>query len=118
MIQKDTVADLPPFPSDVPTAPIARISLSKIIANDASEGAAALEACRTHGFFYLDLTSTSQGETLIEESEDLLQISYEAFNHPFEEKNQHALVKGVSLFGYKAGRHSQEYRPQPPSRHH
>ena len=101
MIQKTGLSDLPPFPSDVSTAPIARISLSKILANDPSESAAALEACRTHGFFYLDLTSTPVGENLIQESEDLLQLSYRAFDHPFEEKDKHALIKGVSLFGYK-----------------
>jgi isopenicillin N synthase-like dioxygenase len=103
MIQKTgpNLSELPPFPDNVPTVPIARISLSKILANDPNEGASALEACRTHGFFYLDLTSSPQGETLIQQSEDLLQLSYNAFNHPLESKREHALVKGVSLFGYK-----------------
>lgn len=103
MIQKagPSLSDLPPFPEDVPTVPIARISLSKILAHDASESAAALEACRTHGFFYLDLTSAALGESLVQQSEDLLQLSYQAFDHPLASKQQHALVKGVSLFGYK-----------------
>jgi isopenicillin N synthase-like dioxygenase len=101
MIQKSELSELPPFPDDVPTAPIARISLSKILANDPSESAACLEACRTHGFFYLDLTSATLGKSLVEESEELLQLSYRAFDHPLEEKDKYALVKGVSLFGYK-----------------
>lgn len=104
MIQKNCTngsAELPPFPSDVPTAPIARISLSKLLANDASESASALEACRTHGFFYLGLHSTPLGESLIQESEKLLQLSQRAFDLPLEEKTKHALIKGVSLFGYK-----------------
>ena len=101
MIQKNGLSELPPFPSDVPTAPIARISLSKILDNDPSESAAVLEACRNQGFFYLDLRSISQGENLIQESEDLLRLSYEVFGRPYDYKNEHALIKGVSLFGYK-----------------
>jgi len=101
MIQKSSLSDLPPFPEDVHTAPIAAISLSKLLSKDPAECAAVLEACRTHGFFYLDLGSTALGDDLVSESEELLQVSKEAFDHPVETKRQYALVKGVSLFGYK-----------------
>ena len=74
--------------ADVPTAPIARISHSKLLANDASECASVLEACRTHGFFYLDLTETESGSRLLDESEELLQLSYAAFDHPLETKRK------------------------------
>ncbi|KEF59940.1 uncharacterized protein A1O9_04788 [Exophiala aquamarina CBS 119918] len=101
MIQKSSLLDLPPFPADVHTAPIATVSLAKLLSKDASEGASALEACRTHGFFYLNLTATPLGDDLLSESEELLQVSQQAFDHPIETKRQYALVKGVSLFGYK-----------------
>lgn len=101
MIQKSSLSDLPPFPEDVHTAPIATISLAKLLNKDASECASALEACRTHGFFYLSLTETPLGDDLLSESEELLQLSQQAFDHPIEAKRQYALVKGVSLFGYK-----------------
>lgn len=101
MIVKTSLGALPPFPDDVPTAPIARITLSKILNGDADEAASALEACRTYGFFYLDLTSTPLGEDLVQESEDLLDLSHKAFDHPSEEKDPYELIKGVSLFGYK-----------------
>lgn len=101
MIQKSSLSDLPPFPEDVHTAPIATISLAKLLSKDGSECGSALEACRTHGFFYLDLTSTEIGDDLLSESEELLELSQQAFDHPVEEKQQYALVKGVSLFGYK-----------------
>jgi isopenicillin N synthase-like dioxygenase len=101
MIARNSIGDLPPFPDDVPTAPIARITLSKILKGDPDEAASALEACRTFGFFYLDLSSTPLGEDLLDEAEDLLQLSYKAFDHPNEEKDQYELIKGVSLFGYK-----------------
>ncbi|KAJ4347906.1 uncharacterized protein N0V89_009278 [Didymosphaeria variabile] len=93
--------DLPPFPSDVPTAPIARISLSDLLASKPPACASALEACRTHGFFYLDLTATTIGSSLLSASERLLQISHQVFDHELEYKTKHDLVKGVSLFGYK-----------------
>jgi isopenicillin N synthase-like dioxygenase len=96
------ISDLPPFPSDVPCAPIARIHLEKILNDDPAATSAVYEACRTHGFFYLDLQSTSLGDTLIKESENLLEVSASAFDHPTEEKAQHAIVKGGrTLFGYK-----------------
>lgn len=101
MIQKTSFSDLPPFPSDVPTAPIARISLSKILAGDATASSSALEACRTHGFFYLGLRGTEKGEALLTESEELHELARTAFDVPLEYKEQFALVKGVSLFGYK-----------------
>ncbi len=87
MIQKSTtLSDLPPFPSDVPTAPIARISLRDILASDPSACASVLKACQTQGFFYLDLTSTSIGDSLLQDSETLLQLSQAAFAHPLESK--------------------------------
>ncbi|OCT50474.1 putative 1-aminocyclopropane-1-carboxylate oxidase [Cladophialophora carrionii] len=93
--------DLPAFPEGLPLAPIARISHDKLLQNDPAEAEKVLEACRTHGFFYLDLTDTDDGQTLLGESEDLLELAYRAFDCPVEEKRKFALVKGVSLFGYK-----------------
>ena len=101
MIQKQPLSTLPAFPSDVPTAPIARISLTKILSGNAAESAAALEACRTHGFFYLNLSNTDIGEALLSESEDLQELSQPAFDTSIDYKRKFALVKGVNLFGYK-----------------
>ncbi|THY22002.1 Clavaminate synthase-like protein [Aureobasidium pullulans] len=47
--------DLPPFPEDVATAPLLRISLSKLISGDEGETDKLWEACCRLGFFYLDL---------------------------------------------------------------
>lgn len=96
-----TTDDIPPFPSDVAAAPIATISLAKILDGDSAEAALALEACRTHGFFYLDLTTTPIGRDLINDSEDLQHLAKQIFDKPFKDKDEFALVKGVSLFGYK-----------------
>lgn len=102
MIAPQSHDDLPPFPDGLPLAPIARISHLKLLQQDPTETDRVLEACRTHGFFYLNLTDTDEGQTLLKESEDILGVAYRAFDKPVEEKKQYALLKGVSLFGYKS----------------
>jgi len=58
--------DLPPFPEDAPTAPLLRISLSKLVQGNQGEIDKLWEACRELGFFYFDLrgASTDQKTTL------------------------------------------------------
>ncbi|KAI4846582.1 Clavaminate synthase-like protein [Aureobasidium sp. EXF-8845] len=51
--------DLPPFPEDIPTAPLLRISLSKLTRGDQGEIDKLWEACCELGFFYLDLRNAS-----------------------------------------------------------
>jgi hypothetical protein len=46
---------IPPFPNTVPTAPLLRISLSKLLAGDKEEEGRVWDASRELGFFYLDL---------------------------------------------------------------
>lgn len=50
-----TFPDLPPFPSDVPTAPLLRISLQKLLDNDPTEIDRFYQTCCDVGFFYLDV---------------------------------------------------------------
>ena len=47
--------DLPPFPADVPTAPLLRLRLQKLIDKDPLELTRLWKACTELGFFYLDL---------------------------------------------------------------
>lgn len=102
MVQS-SIDSLPPFLEDLPLAPIARVSSQKLLEGDKAEGAAVLEACRTYGFFYLDLSDSPQGNALLQESEELLTLSKKAFSsHSIEEKKKYHLQKGVSMFGYKA----------------
>jgi isopenicillin N synthase-like dioxygenase len=51
--------DLPPFPEDIPTAPLLRISLNKLTRGDQREIDKLWEACCELGFFYLDLRDGS-----------------------------------------------------------
>jgi isopenicillin N synthase-like dioxygenase len=99
---KSAIDSLPPFPDNVPIAPIARISSRKLLEGDSQEAKNVLEACQTYGFFYLDLTDSPSGEALLEQSEKLLELSKIVFQPPREEKMKYELQKGVNLFGYKA----------------
>ncbi|KAK4158170.1 hypothetical protein C8A00DRAFT_11035 [Chaetomidium leptoderma] len=92
---------IPPFPDNLPLAPIAIISYQKLLNGDHDEAGRVLEAAKTYGFFYLDLQDTAQGETLLTESEQLHALARNAFALPLHEKLQYALQRGVSLFGYK-----------------
>ncbi|GAB1311252.1 Fe2OG dioxygenase domain-containing protein [Madurella fahalii] len=95
------LSHLPPFPEDIPLAPIAVISYRKLLAGDSSEAAQVLEAARTYGFFYLDLQGVPEGEALLTESEQFHALAKDVFSIPLDEKLQYALQRGVSLFGYK-----------------
>ncbi|KAI4737843.1 Clavaminate synthase-like protein [Aureobasidium sp. EXF-12298] len=51
--------DLPPFPEDVPMAPLLRINLNKLTQGDQEEVDKLWQACCELGFFYLDLRGAS-----------------------------------------------------------
>ncbi|KAK5999593.1 hypothetical protein QM012_005250 [Aureobasidium pullulans] len=55
-------SDLPPFPEDVPTAPLLRITLSKLTQGDPKEISKLWKACCELGFFYLDLRGGSDSQ--------------------------------------------------------
>ena len=55
MLPLNSFADLPPFPNNVPTAPLLKISLAKLLRHDKEEQNRLWEACCDLGFFYLDL---------------------------------------------------------------
>jgi isopenicillin N synthase-like dioxygenase len=115
MVVKSPLDSVPPFPDHLPTAPMASASLSRLLAKDATECRKVLEACRTHGFFYLDMRDASEGKTLLDESEQLLQLATQVFQRPLDEKRKFALKKGVSLYGYKeAGVVKQTDKDQRP----
>ncbi|KAI9726899.1 MAG: hypothetical protein M1828_000247 [Chrysothrix sp. TS-e1954] len=55
----ETFPGLPPFPTDVPTAPLLRLSLRKLLDDDQDENQRLWEACTELGFFYLDIASAA-----------------------------------------------------------
>jgi hypothetical protein len=93
--------DLPPFPSDVPTAPLLRLSLPSLLSRSPDELARFVRACEDLGFFYLDLMGCELGETLQKQADQLFVVGEELFDLPLEEKNKYDFSAQKSYFGYK-----------------
>lgn len=94
--------NLPPFPSDVPTAPLLRLSLSKLQAHDITETHNLLQACKDIGFFYLDLRDSNEGTNLLNNADKLFPVGERLFDLPLDEKKKYDLASQKSYYGYKA----------------
>ena len=92
---------LPPFPSDVPTAPLLRLSLASLLSQDPHEVQRFIAACEDLGFFYLDLSTDPSGKALLGDADKLFGVGEELFDLPVEEKLKYDFVKENSYFGYK-----------------
>ena len=93
---------LPPFPTNVNTAPIVSISLAKLESGDASESKALWEASKQLGFFYLSLEDSQLGVSLVEEAEILNVLQKEFFGLPNSEKEQfRGDLRTHSIFTYR-----------------
>jgi isopenicillin N synthase-like dioxygenase len=104
--QREIFPDLPPFPDNVPTAPLLRISLEKLLQHDSAEEERCWKACCDLGFFYLDLrTSGSQrsidGEALLENANQLFQVMTDFYDLDVQEKVKYDFKEQGSYFGYK-----------------
>ncbi|KXT01349.1 hypothetical protein AC578_6645 [Pseudocercospora eumusae] len=103
---------LPPFPSDVPTVPLVRISLAKLLSNDPMEEEEKLwRACCDLGFFYLDCRGGNSkiprisGDSLLHSANEVFDLAEELFDLAVEEKCQYDMMMMMmgerSYFGYK-----------------
>lgn len=102
----DAFPDLPPFSKSVPTAPLLRISLSKLLAHDPDEEERCWKACCDLGFFYLDLHTSDasqeiDGGALLHNAEELFEVMKGFFELPVEEKTTYDFADKGSYFGYK-----------------
>ncbi|CZR63120.1 related to oxidoreductase, 2OG-Fe(II) oxygenase family [Phialocephala subalpina] len=95
-----TFASLPPFPSDIPTAPLHRLSLSKL-RSDASESDRLFSSCKDLGFFYLDLRLDQEGEALLKDADDLFNLAPQLFDLGREELHKYDYKSQDSYMGYK-----------------
>ncbi|KAK4950671.1 hypothetical protein LTR10_010664 [Elasticomyces elasticus] len=112
-----TFHDLPPFPDDVPAAPLLRLSLKRLLDHDAEEEERLWRACCDLGFFYLDLRSGStskrdsfhsdvengdlDGDALLQDADHLFRLGKKLFELPNEEKQKYDFNEQGSYFGYK-----------------
>ncbi|KAJ5402010.1 uncharacterized protein N7487_007906 [Penicillium crustosum] len=93
---------IPPFPNDVSTAPLLRLSSGKLLAGDPIEHKRLFQASTDIGFFYLDLSDSDQGSSLLGDADDLFQVGERLFELSLEEKKEYDFSGQNSYFGYKA----------------
>lgn len=91
---------LPPFPNNIPTAPLLTISLSALLAHDPTEQARCYSACQDLGFFYLSLDGPA-GSSLLSSSASLFDLMPRFFDLPVEEKQKYDFKDRGSYLGYK-----------------
>jgi isopenicillin N synthase-like dioxygenase len=96
---KQTYENAPPFPDNVPTAPLLRLSLAKLLDRDPAELNRFVRACEDLGFFYLDLYGP--GDSILADADQLFQVGEKLFDLPLEEKKQYDFQQRKSYFGYK-----------------
>ncbi|KAJ5492392.1 Oxoglutarate/iron-dependent dioxygenase [Penicillium expansum] len=92
---------IPPFPDDVTTAPLLRLSSNRLLAGDPVEHKRLFQASTDIGFFYLDLSDSEQGSSLLSDADDLFQVGERLFELSLEEKKQYDFSGQNSYFGYK-----------------
>jgi hypothetical protein len=78
-------ANIPPFPADVPTLQLSKISLAKLMKGDQAESEAVFRASKAHGFFLLDMQHSVKGEELLEQAERIFGLSKDLFEEGVEE---------------------------------
>lgn len=92
---------IPPFPSNIPTAPLVTISLAKLLSSDPKEHASLYTASKSLGFFYLDMRGCAEGEKLLEDAEVMFGLLQDFFDLPTEEKKKYDFASEGKYFGYK-----------------
>lgn len=102
MATLENFPDLPPFPNDVPTAPLLRLSLEKLLKRDKDEFERFCKTCEDIGFFYLDLRHSDQGESILADADQLFKVGEELFNLDLDEKKKYDFSRQKLYFGYKA----------------
>ncbi|OAL51686.1 Clavaminate synthase-like protein [Pyrenochaeta sp. DS3sAY3a] len=111
----DSFTDLPPFPNNVPTAPLLRISHEKLLRGDPDEVQRCWEACCQLGFFYLDLRPSTtfeqtessvengpmNGESILRDADQLFEVMKGFYELDVQEKVKYDFKDQGSYFGYK-----------------
>lgn len=73
--------------AEIKTAPLLIIDFARLLRHDASEVNRLVEACETHGFFYLDLQGFEiESHTILDDRQSLLQTCEKYFNQAEEIK--------------------------------
>ena len=96
----DEFPHLPPFPSNVPTAPLHRLSLLKL-RQDQAESRRLFASSKDLGFFHLDLRADPLGEALLSQADELFDLGPKLFDLGREELQKYDYKTVGSYMGYK-----------------
>lgn len=78
--------NISPFPSDIPTIELPRISLAKILADDQDESARFFAASKDLGFLMLELDDCSEGKELLQDVSMAFELNHEIMSIDDDEK--------------------------------
>jgi len=88
--------EYPPFPSDVPTAQLSKISLRKLLSANGAELEALYKSYKISGFFLLDLSATPHGEEILQDVAKAFEMAEALFKLDLEEKMKYSMKPGRS----------------------
>jgi isopenicillin N synthase-like dioxygenase len=91
---------LPPFPTDIATAPLLRLSLASLRSSP-EESNRLFTASKDLGFFYLDLRNDPLGELLLAESSQFFDLAPKFYDLGREELRKYDYKNLGSYMGYK-----------------
>ncbi|MCJ1439175.1 hypothetical protein MMC27_008566 [Xylographa pallens] len=94
-------SNIPPFPNDVPCAPLLKLSFRKLLDGDNEESDRLFEASKQLGFFYLDLRDSLEGDSILKDVDELFTIGEQLFDLDGDEKQKYDFSGENSYFGYK-----------------
>lgn len=91
-----TPNDYPLFPSDpsFKSVNLETISLTKLLSRDSAEQDRVFEACKSRGFFYLELGGCESGETILKGADDICRMAEDFFKLPMEQKEEQRMREG------------------------
>ncbi|KAL9110900.1 MAG: hypothetical protein Q9187_007997 [Circinaria calcarea] len=92
--------DLPPFPSDMPIAPLLRLSLKRLQDGDSKESARFIRAAKDLGFFYLDLRNSMEGEAILKDMDRLFKLGEYLSRLDLEEKQSYDFSGQGTYYGW------------------
>jgi isopenicillin N synthase-like dioxygenase len=99
MASEKLFSDIPPFPDNVPTAPMRKISLANLRLKDDDAAKSAFAACQELGFFLLDLHGDGLGEAIMDEIDQLFNAADGIMNLPEDVKEQYLFDFPKSFLG-------------------
>ena len=92
--------NLPPFPNNVPIAPLHRLSLTALRSSP-EESLRLFQASKDLGFFYLDLRGDPEGEELLRTADHFFEFAPKFYELSREELQKYDYKSKGSYMGYK-----------------